>query len=331
MHNDIYYDRIFNIPVIPEHHRDLYQDGTTHSIDRRGLHKTIDNHQGASVSNMAGAISTVGVDQTQRAPFKLILGKIVGSSDNEDPYQNFIMNPYNRAKVEGLYVAIACKDLPSDFRQLCLDWRVSQVQNLLGIICKDVLSEDKVRFNKICSGFNKICSGSKSMPEKHYEQMAFAPDISFLLHKYGKTALYRYVDIYSDCCRKAWQHHNQGGITSPDDKDIFTDAAELCYKQLYYPIHELTQPKQDWMQIITSGLDFKRCCSELASSLKISSTASCAIAPVTETFDNIFFNTTDDSNFSYITADNRTGNSVESGTSSFLQRLVNIFCCGVQK
>lgn len=314
MQNGIYSGSISSSLVETDYCNNSYAEEHYNNLIAGSVRNIMGGNSVPVSSSMAGAISIASTSHTQLVPFKLTLGKIIGNSDDEDPYQGFVMNPYNRAKAEGLYVAIACKDLPIYFRELQFDWRSAQVQNLLGMLCKDILPEDKKKFNKICLAFKKST-------DNRYEQMAFTSDISYLLHKYGRKALYRHVGAYTECCRKAWHHYNQGEVKKPDDRDIFTADAEKCYKKLFHPINELTKPKQEWMEIIANGIYFRDYCSGLAAAIKIRTNPLRPALPVTEKFDNIFYNVIHDPEPSYQAGENINRTNVQ----SVLQNLVNVF------
>jgi len=264
--------------------------------------------------------SSVGAQPS--VSYNLNLRNVFSNLNTRDPFQAFILEPGTSAIEDAMYNAIACKDLPLSVKQKPLDWPSEQARNLLGIISQDVLPEDRARLKKSFSMLERVQHNSDKEP-------GLGKDISFLLHKYGKTALYRHVETYTECCRKVWHYYNPGHTTNPKDDVIFKPDAEVCYRALFSLINQLTLPNQIWGEIVCNGLHFKNSCGALGVTINIDPKMQIAAESITETFDSVYLNNTNNLN----DVNNQNDYEIESddGTDSrsLWKRIVCSVFCGV--
>lgn len=284
-----------------------------------------DYNTGSPASQHTAVISPAVSRQPQRAAYRLNLSEIfkeLDNKNNEDPFKAFILNPQDISKGRDLFEAIACKDLPISLRKLPLDCKAQQIRNMLGIICKDILPEDRARLIQIYTGFKKDACDYNVEKE-------IAKNMSFLLHKYGKMALYRQVEIYTECCRKVWHYYNLDHTIHPDDNDIFTPSAELCYMVIHNLVNELTKPKQDWVGIFCDGLHLQDGCAALGATIKIDPAVSLSTELLTETFDDMLLAVSLDSRYPYPFNLSETESIDEHSPQTAWGRFINMFCCTV--
>ena len=276
------------------------------------------SHSDYPITNTLVTQPGVITTQPQAAPFGLNLTKILVDLNNIDPLRAFILNPNVAAKGTDLYEAIACQDLPVYIRELELEWKLKQIRNLLGIMCKYLNPEDRERFNNICSGFKA--------PEFDYKkECSVGKDLSFLLNKYGREALYKQVEIFTDCCRKAWHYHNPGHVDNPCDDDVFLPGAEACYKIIYGLVSRITSPDQPWELSICNGLYLKDTCTALGLSMKINHDTSLSAASITDTFESVFPNTGEV--FSNTWSPDEIEHMNRPDCQDFLSNVFNVLCC----
>lgn len=219
------------------------------------------------------------------AAYSLDLRSVFSNLNTRDPFQAFILNPRNSDIQDFMYNAIACKDLPLSVKQRALEWPAEQARNLLGIISQDVLPEDRTLLKKSFAMLAKVQHNSDIEPD-------LGKDISFLLHKYGKVALSRHVEAYTECCRKVWHYYNPGHTTNPSDDVIFTRDAKICYDVIFYAINQLTLANKIWAETVCNGLHFKNGCGALAFTIKIDPKIQIPAESITETFDSVYLNNT---------------------------------------
>lgn len=276
------------------------------------------NHPENLIINNTVARPLTSLNQCDVAPRRLNLSTTFTDLNNSDPLQAFILNPAVGGKGSDLFEAIACKDLPDSIRNLELDWKNKQIRNILGILSRELHSEDRERFYKICSGF-------KAVEDDYKMEGIVARDLSFLLNKYGKQALYRQVELFTECCRKTWYYHTPGHLGNTGDDDIFSPGAEACYVIIYKLINELTNPKQEWAGIVCDGLYFKDTCSALGATIKIDPNTQLSVASLNDTFESIFPKT---ENVLLHSFENDDAVSISS-SGGMLKNIMNIFCCNV--
>lgn len=270
-------------------------------------------------NNTAAELPSSSASAQPSAPYNLDLRSVFSNLNTQDPFQAFILDPRNSDIQDAMHNAIACKDLSLSVKQKPLEWPSEQARNLLGIISQDVLPEDRTRLKKSFSQLAKVQDKSILEPD-------LGKDISFLLHKYGKAALYRHVETYTECCRKVWHYYNPGHTTNPSDDVIFTRDAKICYDVIFYTINQLTLANKVWVETVCNGLHFKNGCGALAFTIKIDPKIQIPAESITETFDSVYLNNT--RNLAGINSQN--DYEIDEGTDpqSIWERIAYVLCCG---
>lgn len=215
--------------------------------------------------------------------YNLDLRNIISDLNTQDPFKAFILAPNVTEIEDAMYNAIACKDLPREVKEITLKWPSEQTRNLLGIISQDVLPEDMARLKRCFAVLKRVQFNSDEEP-------ALGKDMTFLMQKYGKVALYRHVEAYTECCRKAWHYYNPGHTTNPPDHEIFHPTAEAMYKVIFHNITELVQPDNIWVEMVANGLFLKDTCRAVGRCLKIDTTINIPADSITETFASVYLN-----------------------------------------
>lgn len=238
---------------------------------------------------------------------------------NSDPLQAFILNPNFLPKQRDLFTALACKDLPLFFRNAEITANAVPIRNLLGIIAKDILPEDQKLFNKCCMKVMKANNAEK--------ECAIGNTIGFLLHKYGDASLNRFVDTYSYCGLIAWRYYNPGHAGNPTIDELYdTQLLAVIQKNIYNQIKNVIEPKQGWIEAQINEHYFKVWCCALSDCMNVDTGVKVTGTSLTETFDSVFLK---ESQNSAIQNNYETASIDSSRSQSFLQRIANIFCCGV--
>ena len=270
-------------------------------------------------NNTAAELPSSSTSAQPSAPYNLDLRNVFSNLNTRDPFQAFILEPRTSDIQDAMYNAIACKDLPLSVKKKPLEWPSEQARNLLGIISQDVIPEDRARLKKSFSQLARVQHNSNLEPD-------LGKDISFLLHKYGKAALYRHVEAYTECCRKVWHYYNPGHTTNPRDNVIFTPNTEACYRAIFDLVNKLSLPNQIWAEIVCNGVFFKDSCGALALTIKIDSKMQIPAESITETFDSVYLNNT--SNLTGINGQN--DYEIDEGTDqqSIWERIAYVLCCG---
>ncbi len=254
-------------------------------------------------------------------PYNLNLETVFSNLNTRDPFQAFILEPRTSEIEDAMYNAIACKNLPLSIQQKKLQWPSEQSRNLLGIMSQDILPEDRARFKRCFSPLEKVQYNSEI-------ESSLGKDMNFLLQKYGKTALYRHVEEYTECCRKVWHYYNPGHATNPPDSDIFDPSAEACYKIIFTDINLVLDSSNVWAEIVCCGLFLKDTCGALALTLKIDPSMNIPAESIKETFDSVYLNNagnlTRASNFNDLVIDSAEGND----SKSIWELIASALCCG---
>lgn len=276
-----------------------------------------------SIRAMINGSDTAGTGSphSSSAPFGFNLSTVISDLNNPDPFQAFILNPHNSAIVNAMFRAIACKDLPLYLREKELDsWQMEQVRNILGILCKDILPEDKKLFYKLCSRLKKVEGDiNKEAP--------MGKDVAFLLHKYGESPLFRQLNAYLECCRKVWHYYNPGYAVNPSDDVIFTSSSVFCLETTRDALMRLIRPNQVWGDVTSIGYNFEKCCSALGFTINIDPAKKPSAASITETFASVYLNNQENATI----PEHYDAESMDSTRSQTAwQRVANIFCCGTE-
>lgn len=240
---------------------------------------------------------------------------------NSDPLQAFILNPNFLPKQRDLFTALACKDLPPFFRNAEITANAVPIRNLLGIIAKDILPEDQKIFNKCCMKVMKANNG-----EKEYE---IGDTIGFLLQKYGKVSLNRFVDTYSYCGLIAWRYYNPEHTGNPTIDELYdTQLLDIIQKNIYNQIQNVIKPKQGWIEAQINEPYFKIWCCALSDCMNIDTGVKVMGTSLTETFDSVFLKESENSTIQNNPNNYETASMDSSRSQSVLQCIANIFCCG---
>jgi len=276
-----------------------------------------------SQDHVGTELSSSSIDTRPTVPYQLNLENIFSYLNTQDPFQAFILEPQTSSAQEAIYNAIACKDLPPSVREKELDWPSLEARNLLGMISQDVLSEDRARLKKSFAMLKKVQYNSEKESE-------LGKDISFLLHKYGKIALYRHVETYTECCRKVWHYYHPGHVTHPKDDIVFTPSVEYCYRVIFGLINQLTQPNEIWGMMVCNGLRFKDSCSALALTIQYDSKIKIPPESLTETFDSVYLTRSRD----LVNIHNQNNYEIEhadclNDTLTTWERVGKILCCSM--
>jgi len=301
--------------------RNMHQSGQGSSPSRDSVAANLRTVVGGQ-NNTAAELPSSSVNAQPPVPYQLNLAKVFANLNTRDPLQAFILEPRVSEIEDAMHNALACKDLPLSVKQKPLEWPSAQARNLLGIISQDVLPEDRARLKKSFAMLEKVQHNSDIEP-------ALGKDISFLLHKYGKAALYKHVEAYTECCRKVWHYYNPGHTANPKDDVVFTSDAEFCYNVIFELINKLTLPNQIWAEIVCNGMYFKDACGALGLTIKIIPNKRIPAESITETFDSVYLNNTSRSPG----VNNQNDYEIESddGTDprSIWERIACAVCCGV--
>lgn len=276
----------------------------------------------ADQNNTATELPSFSVTTQPLSVNKLNLGNIFSNLNTRDPFQAFILEPSTSDIEDAMYNAIACKDLPLSVKEKPLNWQSEQARNLLGIISQDVLPEDRARLKRSFAMLEKAQNNSD-------KESDLGRDISFLLHKYGKAALYRHVETYTECCRKVWHYYNPGHATNPPDHVIFSPSAEACYRVIFNMINELTKPNEIWGVIVFGGIYLKNSCGALALTINIDRNIRIPAESIKETFDSVYLN-----NAGNLTGVNNLNDyEIESAndteSKSIWTKIASALCCGI--
>jgi hypothetical protein len=270
------------------------------------------------MTNDSGIVGTEA-PLSSPAPFRFNLSTVISDLNNSDPFQAFILNPGGSSIEDTMFRALACKDLPLYLRETVFDnWPMEQVRNILGILCKYILPEDKKLFYKLCSRLKKVEGDI-------YKETPVGKDVAMLLHKYGKEPLHRHVETYLECCRKVWHYYNPGHAANPSDDVIFIPSAVPCLAITHAALMRLIRPNQSWGDVTAIGLNFRNSCGALGAAINIDPAKKPSAESITETFASVYL----DNQEQVITPDNYDAESMDSTSSQTAwQRAVNIFCCG---
>lgn len=277
---------------------------------------------GGDQSNTATELPSSSVTVQPLLSNKLNLGNIFSNLNTRDPFQAFILEPRTSEIEDAMYNAIACKDLPLAVKEKPLNWSSEQARNLLGIISQDVLPEDRARLKRSFAMLEKVQHNSD-------KESDLGKDISFLLHKYGKVALYRHVEAYTECCRKVWHYYNPGHATNPPDHVIFSPSAEACYRVIFTLVNELTKPNEIWGVIVCGGVYLKDSCGALALTINIDRNMRIPAESIKESFDSVYLTNTDN----LTGVNNLNDYEIESVNDierqSIWSKIASALCCGV--
>ncbi len=190
--------------------------------------------------------------------------EFISTVDNigiQNAAQEFIKLPSQTSRADKLFDEMALHGLPDVLSETHPDWKGNAVRNMLGIIYKDAQPEDIPKFEKVFREFAKA-------DNKFTKDRKVAPELSFLFHKYGETALRKHVDEYMQHCRNAWEYHHIKNNELITDEDIFTPDVMACHEIINTQIKELSEPDQSWATIICSGTYFKDSCAALSKVMK---------------------------------------------------------------
>ena len=272
-------------------------------------------------NNTAAELPSSSGSTQPAAPYNLNLGNVFSNLNTRDPFQAFILEPRTSAIEDAMYNAIACKYLPLSVKEKPLNWPSEQSRNLLGIMSQDVLPEDMARF--------KRCFSLLEVVQKNTDkERPLGKDMNFLLQKYGKTALYRHVEEYTECCRKVWHYYNPGHATNPPDHVIFDPYAEACYQVIFTQINELLSDDEIWAGIICSGLFLKDTCGALALTLKIDPNIKIPAKSIKETFESVYLNDAGHLTNASILNDLVIDSADDVNSQSIWERIASALCCG---
>jgi len=179
----------------------------------------------------------------------------------QDAAKAFIKLPSQTSIADKLFDEMASQGLPDKLFESHPGWKGEAVRNMLGIIYKDAQPEDMPKFEKVFHEFGKA-------DDKFTKDAKVAPELSFLFHKYGESALRKHMEEYTQHCRNAWEYQHDTHNANITDEDIFTPGVMACYDVLNVQIKALSEPEQSWATIISSGTFFKDTCAALSKALK---------------------------------------------------------------
>ena len=272
-------------------------------------------------NNTAAELPSSSVSVQPSVPNNLDLRNMFSNLNMRDPFQAFILEPRTSEIEDAMYNAIACKYLPPSVKEKRLNWQSEQSRNLLGIMSQDILPEDSARFKRCIAVLDKLQYDSEKEP-------ALGKDMNFLLQKYGKTALYRQVEAYTECCRKVWHYYNPGHTTNPPDHEIFDPYAEACYNIIFTQINELLSNNKIWAGIVCNGLYLKDTCGALALTLKIDPNIKIPAKSIKETFESVYLNDAGHLTNASILNDLVIDSADDVNSQSIWERIASALCCG---
>lgn len=181
--------------------------------------------------------------------------------DIQSSAEKLIKSPSQTRHAYELFDKMATQGLPESINRLNPPGLGKDVKNMLGILYKDVQPEDEATFNKVFRAFEKSYTTLNREDE-------VAEELGFLFSKYAPLALEKHMSSYAEHCRNIWRYHHFGHDENTPDSDIFLPALHAWVDVMNSQIAELSQSKQSWSTILSTGCFFKHVCTSLPKALK---------------------------------------------------------------
>lgn len=183
------------------------------------------------------------------------------SVDIQKAADAFVKLPSQSSLANNLFDKMASEGLPQHIADTNKGYNGELIKNMLGMIYKDALPEDKAVFNKVFKALEKS-------DHKFSKDNKVSAELDFLFNKYGESALRKHVAEFEQHCRTAWEYHHTGFDGKVSDETIFNESIMACREVLENQIQSLKQPGQTWGTVLSSGAFVKASFAAISKTLR---------------------------------------------------------------